>query len=55
MVFSLDLRFLICFGGIFFSYLIYGILQENVYVNSVEYWCIFIKILGVLESVKYYR
>jgi UDP-galactose transporter B1 len=34
MVFSLDLRFLICFGGIFFSYLIYGILQENVYVTE---------------------
>jgi UDP-galactose transporter B1 len=34
MVFSLDLRFLICFGGIFFSYLVYGILQENVYVTE---------------------
>jgi len=35
MVFSFDLRFIVCFGGIFFSYLIYGILQEDVYVHIV--------------------
>jgi hypothetical protein len=36
-MFGQEIKFVICAGGIFFFYLYYGILQENVYVeNSVK-------------------